>query len=324
MIYIIVGSVILGVLVLLFILAGVIHHNIFGKRWMPNGITKYYEKEEYVGLEAKEVSFIHKNNQLRGFWYSYPLKEQKGIIVFAHGMWGSHKAYLQEIEYFANCGYQVLGFDYTGTELSDGKNIVGLGNSLACLDSAISYVKQNYPNENISVIGHSWGAYAAANILKYHPDINHVIAMSGFVSLSRILKGLFPKYAYIIIPFIIGIDYMHCGKYSLANSKKTLKKTTQKVLILHSEDDTMVSYQINTKYLKKKLNMKNLQFLIVSGKNHNPDYTIDAIMYSKESFAKAKTLSGDEKISYLQSLDYHRMGALDSDIMSMMVRFLEK
>ena len=323
MVYIIIGCIVIGILLVLFGIAGIIHHQLFGKRWMQNGIIKYYEKEDLPGLEAVEVSFMHRNKILRGYWYSYPTMTSKGRIVFAHGMWGSHKAYLQEIEYLARNGYSVLGFDYTGTELSEGKNIVGLGNSLASLDSAISYVEQVYPEDEISVMGHSWGGYAALNILKYHPNLTHVIAMSGFLSLSKVLKGLFPKYLYILIPFVITIDFLHCGSYSLAYGVKTLKKTNQKILIVHSMDDTMVSFQRNAGYLKKKINKENITFLTIQGKNHNPDYTLDAIAYSKETIASAKHLLGEEKLDYLKGLDYHRMGALDIEVMDKLVQFLE-
>ena len=41
-------------------------------------------------------------------------EKYKGILVFSHGMFANHEAYLQDIEYLAKNGYKVIGFDYFG------------------------------------------------------------------------------------------------------------------------------------------------------------------------------------------------------------------
>ena len=80
-------------------------------------------------------------------------------------MLSDQNSYLQDIEYFCRNNYQVFGFDYIGVSSSTGKNIKGLGNSLKSLDIVISYLKLNYPNKDIYVVGHSWGGYATTNIV---------------------------------------------------------------------------------------------------------------------------------------------------------------
>lgn len=313
----------IGIFILIsFLLAYLLHHHVFGKRWEPDGIIRYYTKEEYENFNALAVKFLHKGRYLHGFLYSYPLDAYQGIVVFSHGMWGSHKAYLQEIEALAKAGFQVLGFDNYGTELSSGKNIRGLGNSLSCLRSAITYTKNNYPKEKIYVVGHSWGGFAASCIAKYHPDIEAIVSMSPFLSIRRAFLSLLPKGIYFLIPFLILIDFMKCGSSSLVSAKRVLKKTKVNTLLIHSEDDTMVKYSLNTGVLQRKLKNEHVHYLILKGKNHNPDYSIATLEYTKMVMQQLRKLPKEEQEAFRKEMDYHKMGELDQEIIHKIVEFL--
>lgn len=320
--YIVVG-IIICLLVIFFIFAKLIHRRIFGQRFEPDGIVKYYALEDYPNLKEEKVEITTKKGFLRGRLYFYQREEYKGILVFSHGMWGSHKAYLQEMEALARNGYKVLGIDAYGTELSDGKNIRGLGNSLLTLTLAVSYVKKTYPLEKIYVMGHSWGGFAAANIAKYHKDIQGIVAMSPFLSVTKILKHQLPKILHFLLPFIVLIDAIHCGKYSFANARKTLKNTEIQTLILHSKDDQMVPYSTSTGLLQRKLHNPYVSYLIVDNKHHNPDYSLEALAYTQEAFSKIKTIKDEEeKLEYRKNLDYHKMGELDEKVFDHILDFL--
>ncbi len=323
-VYSILGAL-FGILLILFLFAFFLHHKIFGKRWEPDGIIQYYDAKSYPELEVTPVVIPTKKGTLRGNFYQYPKEESVGILVFAHGMWGSHRAYLQEIELLARNGFTVLGFDYYGTELSDGKNIKGLGNSLKSLDAAVSYIKKAYPQEKIYVMGHSWGGFAALGIAKYHPDIERIVAMSPFISEFRIYKHLLSKVLYPLIPFILLIDSFSCGRYSFVHAKKVLKTTRVKTYILHSKDDTMVPYKISTEVLQKKLNQPNIQYEIVDNKRHNPDYSLEALEYTKEAFTELNSIKdANQKLEFRKNLDYHKMGELDENVFHHIITFLKK
>ncbi|MDE7213725.1 MAG: lysophospholipase, partial [Anaeroplasmataceae bacterium] len=308
-------GVVIGPLMILVLFASLIHHKSFGKRWDPDGIIQYYGLKDYEGLEEETIEIPTKKGKLRGKLYFYTKEEYKGIFIFSHGMWGSHRAYIQEMEILARNGYKVLGIDAFGTESSDGKNIRGLGNSLLTLDYAVSYIKRAYPKEDIYVMGHSWGGFAAANIAKYHKDIQAIIVMSPFISIARILKHQLPALLYPTIPFLVLIDAMHCGKYSFANAKTTLKNTIVPTLIIHSKDDPMVPYKTATGYLQKHIKNQFVSYDIVDGKKHNPDYTIEALTYTQAAFTKIKEIENKtERLEYRKNLDYHKMGELDENV----------
>ncbi|MCI9182693.1 MAG: alpha/beta hydrolase [Acholeplasmatales bacterium] len=321
-VYIGIGIIFL-LLILLFLLSYGIHRSVFKKRYEPDGIIQYYTIEDFTGLTAEAIEIPTKKGILRGFIYSYPNQQSKNILIFAHGMWGSHSAYVQDIAYMASQGFNVLGFDYYGTERSDGKNIKGLGNSLRSLDEAVAFVKKKY-KAPIYVMGHSWGGYAALGIAKYHKDIKGIVAMAPFISLSQVLSHLLPKWLRITIPFIVLIDELHCGRYSLIHAKTILKSTNIPTLIIHSKDDTMIPYKTSTEYLMKHIVNSNLSYYIVEDKGHNPEYSAEAIAYTRKSYQQIKELKAEDVLAYRKGLDYHKMGELDSKVMEIIVAFLKK
>lgn len=323
MIYIVIASIIIAFLLLFFIMAFWIHRQVFGKRWDPDDIVKYYELEEFDGLMRKPFEMAYHQEKLKGYFYKYSYCDKAKIIVLSHGMWGSHKAYLQEIEYFCRNGFTVLGFDYKGTDLSTGTSLGGLGQSLSCLDAVLMILEKKYPTSEISVFGHSWGGFAAVNIAKYHPNLKRIIAMSPFINLKRVFSCLLPKKIWFLIPFLMIIDYFYCGKYSLNNGFSVLKHTAVKTLIIHSLDDSMIHYANNTGFLERKLKNSNVLICKVNEKNHNPDYTKEAILYTKGALQEMKRLPKERQKEYYSQLNFHKMGELDEEMMNMMVDFLK-
>lgn len=320
-VFIILGSI-LGILLLVFLLALYIHHKVFGKRYEPDGIIRYYSENDFLGIEVEVLEIPYKKKYLRGKLYSYPEKIKKGIVIFSHGMWGSHCAYVQEIERLAKNGFKVLGIDAYGTELSDGKSILGLGNSLLTLDNTIPYIKKIYPNEKIYIMGHSWGGFAASNIAKYH-RVEKIVAMSPFISVFKTYKLLLPKFLYPTLPFLVLIDAIKCGKYSFANTNRTLKSTQVDTLVLHSLDDPMLPFKKTTGRIQRKNINPHVCFHIVDGKKHNPDYTYEALRYTEEAFKKLRDIANaEEKLTYKKGLDYHKMGELDEKVFDVILDFL--
>ncbi len=322
MILCIIIHILFGIILLLFSISLIIYYKAFGKRWDPDGIIKYYSIDDYNNLKSDDVSIKTKKGLLRGKKYYYLYDNYKGIIIFSHGMWGSHRAYIQEIEILAKNRYYVLAIDAYGTELSDGKAIKGLGNSLFVLDEAIKYTKMYYNPEDIYVMGHSWGGYAALNISNIHSDINKIIIMSPFISVKAILKIFIPKFLYICIPFLLLFDYINFGKYSLYNGKRSIKNTNIKTLILHSKDDLVIPYN-KSSYLLEKINNKNVSYYILDGKNHNPDYKDSSILYAKECMKKINEIKDEDlKLAYKKSIDYHKMGEIDNNVFNVILEFL--
>ncbi|MCR5350753.1 MAG: lysophospholipase, partial [Acholeplasmatales bacterium] len=188
--YIILGIV--GLLILLNIILFLIvlksYNKIFNTRFEPSPLVKYYEASEY-NLDSKKIEIKCENETIRGNIYTHGNYDENKIIVFVHGMNACKDAYMQEIGTLCQNGFMVLGFDHIGVYESTGK-LKGISSSVRTLDYVINYVKNNeeLKDKDIYVVGHSWGAYATINIVKYHKDIKGIVALAPFVNVSSFLR----------------------------------------------------------------------------------------------------------------------------------------
>lgn len=320
--FIIILSLLLLIFLILLLIAYILHNKVFANRYTPDPLVTYYTKDEFH-LNSTNVEIPVGKQILRGALYYYDNHINDKIIIFSHGMWSSTKAYIQDIAYLCNAGYMVLGFDYEGTDLSTGKSIKGLSNGLKSLDYAIRYIKKNYKDKDIYVIGHSWGAYNTINATKYHKDIKKIVAMAPFVSLAKVFKGMLPKKTHILIPFLIIVEYLKCGKYALVNSLKSLNRYKGCTYILHSKNDHTINYNKSTLFIKNNTKNTNIKYNIVDNKFHNPNYSDSAI---ESMVAYVNSLSGktkEEIIEIKRNTDFHKLGELDNKIMDDIVEFLK-
>ena len=238
---------------------------LFG-RCDDKGTAFYFSGEDFPGLRSQSYAFSSQaGHKLQGYFYSYPQPAADRLIVFEHGMGGGHRSYMREIERLAKAGYLVFSYDHTGCMESGGEGTNGFAQSLKDLDDCLRALKKepSLSGRTISVVGHSWGAFSTMNIAALHPDVTHVVAMCGFVSVkdmieqnfSGILKG-YRKGLYAL-ERRTNPDYV---KYHAAN---TLANTNAQVLLIYSADDQLVRKECHYDVLRRALSgKKNVQFLL--------------------------------------------------------------
>ncbi len=296
----------------------------FSRQEIANAIF-YFSAKDFDGLHKEPYLFnTAAGNRLQGYFYSYddPIKDR--IVVFDHGMGAGHRAYMKEIEMLARHGYTVFAYDHTGCVESEGESTNGFAQSLADLDACLKALKadSDYSEMKFSVVGHSWGAFSCHNITALHPDLCHVVAISGFVSVESIV---FQNFDGILKPFrktILALEKEANPDYFDYNAAQTLRNTEAKVLILHSADDPLVKKEYHFDVLKEALSEKeNIRFLLVNGKGHNPNYTIDAVKYKNTFFdmytKKMKKHELDDEAAqnaFRKSFDWNRMTAQDKNV----------
>lgn len=320
MVLIIFGALFLNCAVL-FCIAKVFHAKFFGRRFTPDPLVKLYTKEEF-GLQSDKAEFKCGKDTLRGAFYYLPGFEPDKIVVYCHGMWSTHKSYMQDIGWLCKAGFKVFGFDYTGTDISDGKNIVGMANSLRCTNAAVNFIKTECAAKNIYVIGHSWGAFAASNIGKYHPDIKAVVAIAPFLSLHHSFGSLLHGASRVLIPFLYLADFTRCGKFSFASAVKTQKNFKGKCMVIASVDDHMVNYEQNALALSKAV--PAVKLVTETGKMHNPHYTQEAVRRLVEYSKTSQQLKGEELKAFKASIDFHKLGELDDATMQKIAGFIRQ
>ena len=159
----------------------------------PSGIF-YFSPADFPGLQAHPYTFPAKaGHPLKGYFYHYESPIPGRLVVFDHGLGNGHRAYMKEIEMLAKAGFLVFSYDHTGCMESGGDNTNGFSQSLSDLDDCMTALKAEpgLAGRTFSVMGHSWGGFSTMNISALHREITHVVSMSGFVSVERIINQNF-------------------------------------------------------------------------------------------------------------------------------------
>ena len=290
------------------------------------GVARYFSAADFEGLSQTPFPFTASaGHRLQGYFYTYPNPIPGRIVVFDHGMGGGHRSYMREIERLARHGYRVFAYDHTGCMESQGSGTNGFAQSLRDLNDALTALKgePSCAGCGISVMGHSWGAFSNMNIAALHPDVRHVVALSGFASVERILRSMFGKgIAKLFFKRLWRVEQTANSDFVGYDAAQTLKHVDVPTLLIYSADDPIVHAADHYEVLRQALDGKeNVRLLLVEGKGHNPNYTADAVRYKDGFFAdltkrmKKKALESDlQKKDFIASYDWNRMTAQDEKI----------
>ena len=311
-----------------------VYKNRMFKRYDDEGTAFYFSAEDFDKLNKTPFSFKTKRgNRLQGYFYFYENPVPNRLVIFDHGMGGGHRSYMREIERIAKQGYKVFSYDHTGCMESEGDTVYGFATSLADLDSAITALKseEEYKNMRISVIGHSWGAYAVQNICALHSDITHVIAISGPISVRALIDQYFSGMLKYYRKAVMTLEMQENPDYVGLDAVTSLKGSNAKILIIQSQDDKMVKKEYHFNLLKNELSGKeNVRFLLVDGKLHNPNYTHEAVIYLNEYLAalanktkKGELSTSQSKSAFIDKFDWLKMTEQDETVWSEIFKTLK-
>ena len=295
------------------------------------GILYYFSEKDFPGLIKEDYTFPSRDGHtLVGGFYYYEGYKPDRLIIFDHGMGSGHNGYMKEIEMLCRKGYRVFSYDHTGCMKSGGETTGGFLHSLIDLNDCINSLKadEKYNKLDISVVGHSWGAFSTLNICALHPEVSHIVAMSGFVGLEEIFRqflSVFYKRIYLE-------EAAKEPEFASYNAVDSLKNSSVKALIIHSDDDKTVNCKKHFEVMKKALSHKeNIDFLCVSGKNHNPNYTEEAVKLAGKMFKEySNKLKGDyfsseeNRTFFRNSYDWNRITEQDEKIWEIIYNHLEK
>ena len=298
--------------------------NMFARQDNQYGIF-YFGPEDFPGLQAHPYTFKAKaGHELKGFFYHYDNPIPGRLVVFDHGMGNGHRAYLREMECLARAGFLVFSYDHTGCMASGGPDTQGFAQSLNDLDQCLTALKAEpaLAGRSISVVGHSWGGFSTMNICALHPDITHVVSMSGFVSVEKILEQAIAGPLKFYRPTMLALERKTNPDYVDFDARKSLWHTKAKVLLIYSEDDKVVHKTMHFDPLREALETRpNIRFLLVRGKGHNPNYTADAVAYKDAFFAaftkavkKKQLTTAQQQKEFMTGYDWLRMTAQDEAV----------
>ena len=293
----------------------------------------HYEAE----YPRQEVDFRSGDNVLKG--YIYGLNNDKGVIVFAHGIGSNHVAYLPTITSLVDRGWRIFAYDATGSGTSEGKSTVGLAQSAKDLDRAVNYVENNsvFANMPIFVMGHSWGGYASAAVLNLDHDIKGCVSMSGYNSpmdeLNEYTENLFGDKAFLVTPFVWTYNKLHAGRFASYSAVDGLNKSDIPALIIHGDNDQIVKYYgaaiIANQGRIKNQNVQYYTFETEGKDTHNGFFhTSEYLEYYKNEIkpledALPEKPSDEEKEAFYAAIDKEKLNEINPDLIDMIDDFLE-
>ena len=283
----------------------------------------YYSAADFAGLKCEAYAFQSSmGHTLQGYLYSYENPVAGRLIVFDHGFGSGHRAYMKEIEKLCAHGYRVFAYDHTGCMESGGASPNGLAQSLCDLNDCLVAIKadKRFEGVDISVMGHSWGAFSTLNIAALHQDVSHIVALCGFVSVEEMMKTFFAGPLKGYRNAVLALERQSNPDFFTFNAVESLKNTNTRALLTYSEDDPLcrrVHYDILKEGLKEN---ENVRMMLVSGKGHNPNYTAEAVKLlgafgkARTKFLKKKNATAAEKASFVASFNWEAITAQDDAV----------
>lgn len=292
-------------------------------RYDSDGLAYYFSADDFDGLHAESYEFkASAGHTLKGNFYYYDGFNPDRLIVFDHGIGGGHLSYMKEIETLCSHGFRVFAYDHTGCMESGGENTGGMAQSLCDLNDCITSLRadERFKELDLSVMGHSWGGFSTLNITALHPEISHIVVMSGFVSVEILINSIFHGVLKGYRKPVLKLEKESNPNFYKYNAVDTLSKFDVKALLIYSDNDKICG-KIHYDTLKSALaNKNNIRFLLEKNKGHNPNYTEKAVGYlgkyikAKTDLLKSKNITETQKAEFVASYDWNAMTAQDERV----------
>ena len=312
-----------------------IYKKMLVKRLDDNGDIFYFDYTDFEGLKKEPYSFVSSTGaKLDGGFYYYDNPIADKLIVFDHGMGVGHRPYMREIETLCKAGYLVYSYDHEGTRNSEGATIRGLSGSIRDLDSALDAIKSTkyYEGRELIVIGHSWGGLSTKNIAALHPEVKKIVPISGLSSVEITVNGMIPKFFKSARKAILSYEESMNPGYAALSAEESLKNSSAKVLIIHSEDDPIVSAKDHHYPLVEAFkDSENIRFITVDKRGHNPNFTEEAVVVKDAFFAEKRALekkhklrTPEEKKALISRHDFWKTTEQDMNIWNQIFDFINE
>lgn len=195
----------------------------------------------------EDIEFELDGSTLRGHVYGADNNE-RGLIVFRHGIFSQHQDYLALITALVDKGWKVLAYDAIGCGESDGDSVLGFAQSPRDVHAAVQFAREHNVNNGLPIVlvGHSWGGYGVAGALDYDDGVVACVTMSGFDVPNEIIMesavarmGAIASTQAPLIDFIGRLDF---GADANRSASRAIDESGIPVLVIHGVEDAVISY----------------------------------------------------------------------------------
>ena len=196
----------------------------------------------------ESVNYTCGKNQLSAYLYRCTSSNAKDtLIVLAPGHNACSENYIWQIHELLELGWSVFAFDPTGHCRSHGDSSIGFSQEIFDLKATLDYIEkqQNFCYNDIVILGHSRGGYAACCSLAFDYNVSAVVSISGINSAMEGVVGSATKYvgplAYGNYGFLwVYQTMLFDAKTVNLRADKVIAKSNTPVLLIHGQDDTDV------------------------------------------------------------------------------------
>lgn len=214
------------------------------------------------------------------------------LIILAPGFKAGADSYISQIEALLKKGWSVFAFDPTGCKSSGGDSSVGFAQEFLDLEATLKYVEScsRFGYNDIVLLGHSRGGYAACLMLSRGYDISAVVSISGVnSSMAAIMNSAEDKIgplAYLNYGYLWAYQSLIFGAETVnLSADEVIDSCDTPVLIIHGKDDSEVPPDKYSIYSYKNENTNpNVDFELLDGGHTD-------LLFSQNGGANAITMS---------------------------------
>ena len=298
-----------------------------------------YEKE----YPRTDEQFQMGECTLRG--HVYGADNERGLIVFRHGLFSQHQDYLPFITAMVDKGWRVFAYDAIGCGESDGESVLGMSQSPLDVVAAVGYAREAHLGDGVPLVlwGHSWGGYGVAAALGKLDGVDACVSMSGFDTPMKVLDssatasyGLLGKLQW---PFLWANTVIDFGDDANLSASDAIAASGVPTLVIHGASDTTVPYDDASILGALRANWKGLEgdtlslvTMDVPGRDghNNYFYAPESKAYLDECVQKLQDMldengddvQADDVQSFMASVDLRKANTADPELMATIDQFL--
>ncbi|NOZ54013.1 MAG: alpha/beta hydrolase [Gammaproteobacteria bacterium] len=205
-------------------------------------VKKHFTIPKEFGITYHDYYFTSYDGLTLHGWYLPTQRERYGTVLFFHGNAQNISTHVGGVYWLTDYGYDVYIIDYRGYGKSDG--IATLPGAIADIRKSIEDVVKKIPDtEQLIVMGQSLGASMSTQAVVNSQQQNRIkalILVSAFSDYQSIAREFLDKHwlTWALqwpLSFTINNDYRPLNVIGLISPIP--------ILIMHSKNDEMISYQ---------------------------------------------------------------------------------
>ena len=302
MVWIIIGSILLGLLFIVATLSIVGYRVVFHspKKWQNNDYNKV-KKVNYEGISGKvnnlvdqilkipyEDLYIESYDGLKLHGYLYKSEGSNEYVILFHGYRRTaRRSFCGLAMDLLKENKNVILVDQRAHGQSEGHQTTFGKKEQYDVADWVKYAREHFGEDSKIIIGGV--SLGAANVLMALDKIDEnvkVIADSPYYSIEDVFKQTIRNYKLPVAffyPLAIITARIFCHMDLKSDIPTEIKNSKNKILIIHSVNDNVVPYQLSEKICKE--NENHVQLSLFEGHEHGFSYLRQTVKYKEVYFA---------------------------------------